>query len=238
MSGPGARSAGDAGATGIGAMSMKIGAGAPAGAYEKPGNRSPSDRDAPPPQSLPRRPSASARRRPRDPAARSRARSFGVPALQPDQRDLQIAGGAQHVHDFHDVAVLHRRSARRKMRSSLSPLVAAPAPPPSESRGTVILAERERRDRALMVRKIGLSGRCCGSAVEAGRSTATSTVASGAAIMKMISSTRMTSMNGVTLISCVSARSSSSMAETDGPWVYSAAREQRRHAAPALADRG
>src|SRR3977135_2401142 len=34
-----------------------------------------------------------------------------------------------------------------------------------------------------------------------------STVASGAAIMKMINSTRMTSMNGVTLISCTSARS-------------------------------
>src|SRR5580698_9703772 len=56
----------------------------------------------------------------------------------------------------------------------------------------------------LMVRKIGLSGRGWRSTLEVGRSTATSTVASGAAIMKMISSTRMTSMNGVTLISWIS----------------------------------
>jgi hypothetical protein len=46
-----------------------------------------------------------------------------------------------------------------------------------------------------------LSGRCCGSAVDAGRLTAMSTVASGAATMKMMSSTSITSMNGVTLIS-------------------------------------
>src|SRR5271170_3261731 len=56
----------------------------------------------------------------------------------------------------------------------------------------------------LMVRKIGLSGRGWRSTLEVGRSTATSTVASGAAIMKMMSSTRMTSMNGVTLISWIS----------------------------------
>jgi hypothetical protein len=61
---------------------------------------------------------------------------------------------------------------------------------------------------ALIVRKIGLSGRFCGSAVNPGRLTLTSTVASGAAIMKMISSTRMTSMNGVTLISWMSSSSS------------------------------
>src|SRR5271168_1899473 len=61
----------------------------------------------------------------------------------------------------------------------------------------------------LMVRKIGLSGRGWRSTLEVGRSTATSTVASGAAIMKMISSTRMTSMNGVTLISWISPSASS-----------------------------
>src|SRR3954453_15470527 len=61
-----------------------------------------------------------------------------------------------------------------------------------------------------MVRNTGLSGRFCFCAVVAGRSTGTSTVASGAAIMKMISSTRITSMNGVTLISWVSAKSSPS----------------------------
>src|SRR5580658_10507166 len=55
-----------------------------------------------------------------------------------------------------------------------------------------------------MVRKIGFSGRGWRTAFEVGRSTATSTVASGAAIMKMISSTKMTSMNGVTLISWIS----------------------------------
>src|SRR5262245_9659066 len=59
-----------------------------------------------------------------------------------------------------------------------------------------------------MVRKIGLSGRFGCSACKPGRLTWTSTVASGAAIMKMISSTRMTSMNGVTLISWMSSSSS------------------------------
>jgi hypothetical protein len=49
--------------------------------------------------------------------------------------------------------------------------------------------------------------------LEAGRSTATSTVESGAATMKMISSTSITSMNGVTLISWFSSRSSLSLRE-------------------------
>ncbi len=52
-----------------------------------------------------------------------------------------------------------------------------------------------------MVRNSGLSGRGCGLAVDTGRSTAMSTVESGAATMKMMSSTSMTSMKGVTLIS-------------------------------------
>ena len=54
---------------------------------------------------------------------------------------------------------------------------------------------------ALTVRNTGLSGRGCGSAVDAGRLTAMSTVASGAATMKMINSTSTTSINGVTLMS-------------------------------------
>src|SRR5690606_12195860 len=49
----------------------------------------------------------------------------------------------------------------------------------------------------------------CAWALDAGRSTLISTVASGAATMKMISRTSMTSMNGVTLISWLSTRSSS-----------------------------
>src|SRR5271154_6516114 len=65
----------------------------------------------------------------------------------------------------------------------------------------------ERSD--LMVRKIGFSGRGWRTALEGGRSTAISTVASGAAIMKMINSTRMTSMNGVTLMSWISPSESS-----------------------------
>ncbi len=48
---------------------------------------------------------------------------------------------------------------------------------------------------------VGLDARGDGLAVEAGRSTLMSTVARGAATMKMISSTSITSMNGVTLIS-------------------------------------
>src|SRR5579871_5276996 len=60
----------------------------------------------------------------------------------------------------------------------------------------------------LMVTNTGLSGRGCSGAVEAGRLTPMSTVASGAATMKMINRTSMTSMNGVTLISCSTSRSS------------------------------
>jgi hypothetical protein len=47
----------------------------------------------------------------------------------------------------------------------------------------------------------GFSGGGFDCALDVGRSTATSTVESGAAIMKMIKSTSMTSMNGVALIS-------------------------------------
>src|SRR5262245_6060581 len=61
----------------------------------------------------------------------------------------------------------------------------------------------------LSVRNSGFSGRGTRSALEAGRSTEMSTVASGAAIMKIMSSTRITSMNGVTLISWTSLNSSS-----------------------------
>src|SRR5260370_13002500 len=71
---------------------------------------------------------------------------------------------------------------------------------------------RVRERSGLTVRKIGFSGRGCASAVEEGRSTKISTVARGAATMKMINSTSITSMNGVTLISWVSTRSSSSRA--------------------------
>src|SRR5690242_16321062 len=55
---------------------------------------------------------------------------------------------------------------------------------------------------------MGLAGRGSGTAAEAGRSTFTSTVASGAATMKMISNTNITSMNGVTLMSWASSSSS------------------------------
>src|SRR5215831_15320108 len=61
-----------------------------------------------------------------------------------------------------------------------------------------------------MVTNTGLSGRGCSGAVLAGKLTPMSTVASGAATMKMMSSTKMTSMNGVTLISCWMSRSSPS----------------------------
>src|SRR5690606_2113391 len=52
------------------------------------------------------------------------------------------------------------------------------------------------------------SGRGCGWLEDAGRFTFTSTVASGAATIKIISRTSMTSINGVTLISCISPLSS------------------------------
>jgi hypothetical protein len=86
------------------------------------------------------------------------------------------------------------------MRCSWSPFVAVVSAPVSASRGTGVSPMSSVRS-DFTVRKTGLSGRGCGWAVEVGRSTATSTVASGAATMKMMSRTRMTSMKGVTLIS-------------------------------------
>ena len=52
-----------------------------------------------------------------------------------------------------------------------------------------IIARKQRE-----LKDAGVSGFCWRSAVEPGRSTGTSTVASGAATMKMISSTNITSM--------------------------------------------
>src|SRR5579883_1839586 len=99
-------------------------------------------------------------------------------------------------------------SARRKMRVSRSPLVAASsaAGRPPRSIGSSPSANVRS---AFKVRNCGAGGRGCGSAVEVGRLTATSTVASGAATMKMIKSTSITSMNGVTLISWISSKPSS-----------------------------
>ena len=93
-----------------------------------------------------------------------------------------------------------------------------------------------------------MSGFFCGIADEVGRSTGKSTVASGAATMKMISSTSITSMNGVTLISWVSAKSPSSSnslpaietaiaysaaaRELPLTWVRSRSRDNSRAAAP------
>src|SRR6201996_9509802 len=98
-------------------------------------------------------------------------------------------------------------SPRTKMVSSLRLLVAASRALPSSLRGTMVspiaIVASD-----LMVTNTGLSGRGCSAAVEAGRLTPMSTVASGAATMKMINSTSMTSMNGVTLISCSTSRSS------------------------------
>ena len=71
-----------------------------------------------------------------------------------------------------------------------------------------------------------MSGFFCGVAVDVGKSIGRSTVDNGAATMKMISRTRMTSMNGVTLISCDSAKSPSSSrscSAIDAPIAYSAA---------------
>ena len=53
-----------------------------------------------------------------------------------------------------------------------------------------------------------MSGLGATVAFDTGRSTATSTVESGAATMKMMSSTRVTSMKGVTLMSAISPMSS------------------------------
>src|SRR5581483_10946897 len=94
-----------------------------------------------------------------------------------------------------------------KMVSSLWLLVAPSSAAASPSRGTIV-SPMAICPSALMVTNTGLSGRGCSGAVLAGRLTPISTVASGAATMKMISSTRMTSMKGVTLISCWISRSS------------------------------
>src|SRR3954452_5867860 len=94
------------------------------------------------------------------------------------------------------------------MRSSFRPLVALSSVAVSASR--TMTSSPTAIDRSgLTVTYTGWSGRGCGSTALAGRSTPRSTVASGAATMKMISSTSITSMNGVTLISWASARSSS-----------------------------
>src|SRR5262249_1297583 len=93
-----------------------------------------------------------------------------------------------------------------KIVSSLRLLVAASRACASASR--VTMASPTAIDRSgFTVTNTGLSGRGCSGAVLAGRLTPMSTVASGAATMKMISSTRMTSMKGVTLISCWTSRS-------------------------------
>src|SRR5262245_21864532 len=97
------------------------------------------------------------------------------------------------------------RSARTKMRSSRLLPVASSNAALRPSRLT--LAPPMKRLRSpLRLTKTGRGGRCCGSAFEAGTSRGMSTVASGAATMKMMSRTRITSMNGVTLISCTSSR--------------------------------
>src|SRR4051794_10445960 len=93
------------------------------------------------------------------------------------------------------------------MRSSFWPLVAVSSVAESASR--TMTSSPTAIDRSgLTVTNTGCSGRGCGATALAGRSTPRSTVASGAATMKMISSTSITSMNGVTLISWASTRSS------------------------------
>jgi hypothetical protein len=52
-----------------------------------------------------------------------------------------------------------------------------------------------------MERYTGFGGASCGGATAGGRSTSIDTVARGAATMKMMSKTSITSTNGVTLIS-------------------------------------
>ena len=81
---------------------------------------------------------------------------------------------------------------------------------------------------AFSVTYSGLSGLAAGFAADTGSSTGTSTVDSGAATMKMMSSTSITSMNGVTLISCVSEMSSSSCRRPAMAYSYSAARSSGR----------
>src|SRR5581483_5796756 len=104
-------------------------------------------------------------------------------------------------------------SPRTKIVSSLWPLVAASSALESSPRGTMVspiaIVASD-----LMVTNTGLSGRGCSDAVDAGRLTPMSTVASGAATMKMINRTSITSINGVTLISC--STSNSSVLEPDG----------------------
>ena len=65
--------------------------------------------------------------------------------LQPDQRDLQVAGAAQQVH--HAPSARRKRtrlSARRKMRWSLSPPVAASSAGAKPDRAPPRIAERQR----------------------------------------------------------------------------------------------
>src|SRR5262249_16088665 len=99
-------------------------------------------------------------------------------------------------------------SARKIWRVSLSPFAAASSVLGKRSRLTGSSPSASVRS-DFTVRYSGRSGRGCGSAVDAGRLTRMSTVASGAATMKIISSTNITSMNGVTLISCTSSSVSS-----------------------------
>src|ERR1019366_1775625 len=129
------------------------------------------------------------------------------------------------------------------MRSSFWPLVAVSSEPVSASRA--MTSSPTAIDRSgFTVTNTGLSGRGCGSTALAGSSTPRSTVASGAATMKMISSTSITSMNGVTLISCASTRSSSAararppnLAPSLEPMILlRSARDARRAAAALAAD--
>src|SRR5690348_5176062 len=101
-------------------------------------------------------------------------------------------------------------SARTNTICCLSPPVVWSSAAGKFGRATVLLSNVSVRS-TFNVTNSGLSGRGDASALAAGKLTAISTVASGAAIMKIMRSTSITSMNGVTLISC-SSRSASS------PW--------------------
>src|ERR1700733_4082918 len=98
-------------------------------------------------------------------------------------------------------------SPRTKIVWSLWLLVAASSVLGSSSRATMVSPIAIVAS-GLMVMNTGLSGRGCSGAVEGGRLAPISTVASGAATIKMINKTRMTSIKGVTLISCSTSRSS------------------------------
>src|SRR5712671_2500324 len=98
-------------------------------------------------------------------------------------------------------------SARTNTGAVLSPLVACSSAGPSAARETGSSPSASERS-GLTVRKSGLGGRCCCGASAVGRLTEMSTVASGAATMKMMSRTSITSMKGVTLISWTSSSSS------------------------------